>query len=84
MRPANHFTVVTLPAYKAEGTLERTVGALPAGTADHLLLVDDASPDATVDVARRLGSMSGSTIATAATAPTRRPAIERRSSSAPP
>ena len=55
MGPASHFTVVTLPAYKAEGTLERTVGALPAGTADHLLLVDDASPDGTVDLARRLG-----------------------------
>jgi hypothetical protein len=39
------FTVVTLRAYKAEGTLERTIGALPAGTADHHLLVDDASPD---------------------------------------
>ena len=55
MGPGGHFTVVTLPAYKAEGTLERTIGALPAGTADHLLLVDDASPDGTVDVARRLG-----------------------------
>ena len=55
MGPASHFTVVTLPAYNAEGTLERTVGALPAGTADHLLLVDDASPDGTVDIAHRLG-----------------------------
>ena len=55
MEPARHFTVVTLPAYKAEDTLERTVGALPAGSADHLLLVDDASPDGTVDLARRLG-----------------------------
>lgn len=51
----DHFTVVTLPAYNAEGTLERTVTALPPGAADHLLLVDDASPDGTVDVARRLG-----------------------------
>jgi glycosyltransferase involved in cell wall biosynthesis len=55
MGPDHHFTVVTLPAYKAEGTLERTIGALPAGTADHLLLVDDASPDGTVDLARQLG-----------------------------
>ena len=52
--PGGHFTVVTL-AYEAEDTLERTVGALPLGTADHLLLVDDASPDGTVDLARRLG-----------------------------
>ena len=55
MIPARHFTVVTLPAYRAEDTLEKTIGALPAGTADHLLLVDDASPDGTVDLARRLG-----------------------------
>jgi glycosyltransferase involved in cell wall biosynthesis len=55
MGPGGHFTVVTLPAYKAEDTLERTIGALPVGTADHLLLVDDASPDGTVDLARRLG-----------------------------
>jgi glycosyltransferase involved in cell wall biosynthesis len=51
----DHFTVVALPAYKAEGTLERTIGALPAGSADHLLLVDDASPDGTVELARGLG-----------------------------
>ena len=55
MGPGGHFTVVTLPAYKAEDTLEQTIGALPEGSADHLLLVDDASPDGTVDVARRLG-----------------------------
>jgi glycosyltransferase involved in cell wall biosynthesis len=55
MGPGGHFTVVTLPAFKAEDTLERTVGDLPQGSADHLLLVDDASPDGTVEVARRLG-----------------------------
>jgi glycosyltransferase involved in cell wall biosynthesis len=42
--------------HKAEDTVERTIGALPVGTADHLLLVDDASPDGTIDLARRLGS----------------------------
>ncbi|HYA00428.1 MAG TPA: glycosyltransferase family 2 protein [Candidatus Binatia bacterium] len=52
---AGHYTVVTLPAYKAEDTLERTVNALPDGAADHLLLVDDASPDRTVELARGLG-----------------------------
>lgn len=50
-----HFTVVTLPAYKAELTLERTVNDLPPDTADHLLLVDDCSPDGTVELARDLG-----------------------------
>jgi glycosyltransferase involved in cell wall biosynthesis len=51
----SHFTVVTLPAYKAEATLEQTVRALPNLSADHVLLVDDASPDGTVDRARELG-----------------------------
>jgi glycosyltransferase involved in cell wall biosynthesis len=55
MAPGGHYTVVALPAFNAEGTLERTIGALPEGSADHLLLVDDASPDGTVDIARRLG-----------------------------
>jgi glycosyltransferase involved in cell wall biosynthesis len=54
-RGGRHFTVVALPAYKAEHTLERTLSALPPGTADHLLLVDDCSPDGTVEVARKLG-----------------------------
>lgn len=44
-----------MPAYEAAATVERTVAALPVGAADHLLLVDDASRDATVAVARRLG-----------------------------
>ncbi|MFN2581848.1 MAG: glycosyltransferase family 2 protein [Candidatus Dormibacteria bacterium] len=52
---SDHFTVVALPAYGAERTLEMTVRDLPARSADHVLLVDDASTDATVDVARRLG-----------------------------
>jgi glycosyltransferase involved in cell wall biosynthesis len=47
--------VITLPAYKAEKTLERTIGTLPPGAGDHLLLVDDASPDGTVALARGLG-----------------------------
>ncbi len=46
---------MALPAYKAEGTLRRTIGALPAGSADHLLLVDDASPDGTVALALGMG-----------------------------
>jgi glycosyltransferase involved in cell wall biosynthesis len=47
--------VITMPAYHAERTLERTVAAIPPGVADELILVDDASRDATVDVARGLG-----------------------------
>jgi 2-polyprenyl-3-methyl-5-hydroxy-6-metoxy-1,4-benzoquinol methylase len=48
-------TVITLPAFHAERTLERTIAAIPAGIADQMILVDDASSDATAEVARRLG-----------------------------
>ncbi len=44
-----------MPAYEAERTLGPTVADLPPGAADHVLLVDDASKDATVAVARSLG-----------------------------
>lgn len=47
--------VITLPAYHAARTLERTVAAIPEGVADELILVDDASSDETADIARRLG-----------------------------
>src|SRR6266571_8036852 len=47
--------VITLPAYRAEHTLEKTISDIPAGVADELILVDDASPDGTVRVARELG-----------------------------
>jgi glycosyltransferase involved in cell wall biosynthesis/2-polyprenyl-3-methyl-5-hydroxy-6-metoxy-1,4-benzoquinol methylase len=47
--------VIAMPAYHAEQTLERTVSAIPPGIADELILVDDASRDATAEVARRLG-----------------------------
>lgn len=47
--------VVVLPAYRAEKTLERTVSSVPPGTVDEFVLVDDSSPDATAEVARRLG-----------------------------
>jgi glycosyltransferase involved in cell wall biosynthesis len=47
--------VVVLPAYHAGKTLEMTVAEIPRDVVDEVLLVDDASGDETVDVARRLG-----------------------------
>jgi len=40
--------VIVLPAYRAAKTLVEVVGDIPAGQADRILLVDDASADATV------------------------------------
>jgi glycosyltransferase involved in cell wall biosynthesis len=47
--------VVVMPAYNAEGTLEKTVADIPAGAVDEIILVDDGSSDDTVPLARRLG-----------------------------
>src|SRR2546425_8433255 len=47
--------VIVMPAYRAVHTLEKTVAAIPPGVADELLLVDDASPDGTAELARHLG-----------------------------
>ena len=46
--------VIVLPAYRAAKTLTEVVGAIPPGHADRILLVDDASADATVSVATAL------------------------------
>ena len=48
-------TVVVMPAYNAARTIEPTVRDIPAGTVDEIIVVDDASKDATADTARRLG-----------------------------
>jgi len=47
--------VVVLPAYNAARTLERTYAEIPRDVVDEVLLVDDASHDETVAVARQLG-----------------------------
>ena len=47
--------LVVMPAYNAAQTLERTFKDIPFDVVDEVLLVDDASHDETVEVARRLG-----------------------------
>ena len=46
--------IVVMPARNAERTLERTVSAIPEEWVDEIILVDDSSTDATVDLARKL------------------------------
>ncbi|MFI5150230.1 MAG: glycosyltransferase family 2 protein [Bacteroidia bacterium] len=46
--------VVVLPAYNAALTLEKTYKEIPFDIVDELVLVDDASRDHTVDVAKQL------------------------------
>jgi hypothetical protein len=46
---------VVLPAYHAERTISKVAEALPVEAADRALLVDDASPDGTVDAALSAG-----------------------------
>lgn len=46
---------VVLPAFNAEATLARTVAEIDSTVVDDLLLIDDASTDGTVQLARSLG-----------------------------
>ncbi len=47
--------MVVMPAYRAAKTLTATWAAIPHSVVDRVLLVDDASDDETVELARRLG-----------------------------
>ncbi|WP_020603971.1 glycosyltransferase family 2 protein [Spirosoma spitsbergense] len=47
--------IVVMPAYRAALTLERTYREIPLDLVDDIILVDDASPDNTVEIARNLG-----------------------------
>lgn len=46
---------VVLPAYNADKTLEQTFAEIPLDIVDDVILVDDASTDRTVAIARKLG-----------------------------
>lgn len=46
--------IVVMPAYNAASTLEKTVKDIPPGFVDEIILVDDASIDITIEVAKRL------------------------------
>ena len=48
---------VVLPAYNAEATLSRTMSELDREILDEVVIVDDASRDGTVPLARKLGLM---------------------------
>ncbi len=47
--------VVIMPAYNAELTLHRTYAEIPFDIVDEVVLVDDASKDRTIEVAREIG-----------------------------
>jgi glycosyltransferase involved in cell wall biosynthesis len=52
---ANKKITVVLPAYNAAQTLRQTFDEIPHDIVDDIILIDDASHDATVEMARRLG-----------------------------
>lgn len=47
-------TLIVMPAYNAERTIERIIADIPQGCCDEILVVDDCSLDRTVEIARRL------------------------------
>jgi glycosyltransferase involved in cell wall biosynthesis len=49
--------VIILPAYNAEKTLMKTLDEIPSEFRKYIILVDDASKDHTVDIARQAGLM---------------------------
>jgi glycosyltransferase involved in cell wall biosynthesis len=51
----DHKIVVVMPAYNAARTIERTYREIPLDLVDDVIVTDDASPDETVEVSRRLG-----------------------------
>lgn len=55
MKPSEKKIFIVLPAYNAAQTLIRTLNEIPPDFREHIILVDDASQDNTVEVAREAG-----------------------------
>lgn len=53
--PQKSKIIVIMPAYNAARTLEKTFCDLPKGLASEVILVDDASKDETLSLAKKLG-----------------------------
>jgi glycosyltransferase involved in cell wall biosynthesis len=53
--PRKPKVVIVMPAYNAEKTLAATVGDLPPGCCDEILVGDDCSKDGTIALAERMG-----------------------------
>ncbi len=49
-------TIVVMPAYNAEATLEKTINDIPFQYVDEIVLVDDASKDKTIEKAHMLAT----------------------------
>ena len=49
----NKKIVIVLPAYNAEKTLEQTYNEIPFDIVDDIILVDDKSPDNTIEIAKK-------------------------------
>ncbi|OGH59399.1 MAG: hypothetical protein A2725_01055 [Candidatus Magasanikbacteria bacterium RIFCSPHIGHO2_01_FULL_33_34] len=47
--------IVVIPAYNTEKTLEKSIKAIPEGSVDEIIVVDDGSRDKTSEIAKRLG-----------------------------
>lgn len=55
MRSKKKKIIIVMPAYKAAKTLKKTYEDIPKNLKAKIILVDDASPDKTVQVAKKLG-----------------------------
>jgi glycosyltransferase involved in cell wall biosynthesis len=53
---STHKTIVVMPAYNAEATLEKTINDIPFTYVHELLLVDDASKDGTYELGKKLAA----------------------------